>query len=809
MSIQWLPELRRFRKHLASNLLIIVLLGVGLASTQVIFNFTKALVLDPLPFANAGTVQRIGLVGNNEGGMDEIDGELMASWAQALRPGAGESTSADAAAFFAVGRGTINVSGAAINGARPERYDGGFVYGAMWSGLGIKPALGRDFNAQDFLPGAPKVAVIGDKLWRSRFNADPGILGKSVRLNGTAAIIVAVMAPNMTFPMREQVWTQAQLTESSPGFATFLRRDANFERHVALLQQLFEAHALKNSDISRTQKVGHSSLKDWVVNRQMRTMAGVMFGAVMLLLVAVCLNAASVLLVRLLAEQTQNSVRLALGSGWRPLALSALVQSVLLSLCGAWLASYLARAGGEYVLGMFDGSEEGFPGWIDVRHAAGRLHLYGFALLCALLTAALPIMRLRTLALSSALRSNSRSVTAAQSGARWLVLVQVSVSCAVVLIASVVFQRVQIIMAHPVGVNASKVVSGRIGLFPESYPDAASLANFRTRLTEKLAQNSGVKSASLATAQPGNLSDYREVGAVGANADAAEAIYMGYIDQHFLSTYQIPLRAGRALSTLEMAQGTSNCSVLIDERLAALLFVKSSALGQQLQMQPSSPTGTRCTIVGIIAPVELNDLDGDLRPAVFAPLSAMPLIAGVEPRFLTVAALTHGAPSAFKSELAAIVSSIDADLPVYWLRTGGEVITATTAGQRVLTTLFGGLSAIALALSAAGLYGLLAFQAAQRTREVGVRLALGARKWHILRAVFGQSLSWVAIGCAVGVAIAVLPARLIGSVMSDAPINYGGLSWVFAVFALTTLIAAIKPALNALAVTPQTVLKQD
>ncbi len=817
MTIQWLPELRRFQRNIGSNLLIIALLAIGLASTMVIFSFTKAIVIDPLPFANAAKLQRIGLMGKESDNLDEVNATLLADWVQATANGPVSAT------WFAVGRGTINISGTAQNGARAERYDGGFVYGAMWTNLGVKPLMGRDFQPADFAPDAPKIAIIGDKLWRTRFNADPNILGKSTRINGISAVIIAVMGPNMTFPVREQIWTQAVFNADSPGFNAFMLRDAQFEQNVSVMQQLFLAQHKLDKDLDGYLKVGYSTLSDWVVPIENRTLAGIMMTAVALLLIAVCLNAASVLLVRLLAEQSQNAVRLALGSGWRPLALSALTQSLMLSFCGALLATYLARIGGDYVLGMFDGSEEGFPAWIDIRNSAGRGYMYAFAFVCAVLTAALPILRLRKQALSGALRQGGRSITATQTGARWLVLVQVTVSCAVVLCSGVVYQQVQAMTSHPLGIKGEHVLSGRIGLFPERYPDAASLQTFRTQISEKLAQDARVKSASIATAEPGNLSEYHQIGlATSAKAgdmteqksDNTEVVYLGYVDTQFLRTYQIPLLAGRELTEQDMANGLNVCNALIDARLANKMGGAQAALGQQILMQPLQPNGTQCTVVGVTEPFELNQLDGDLHPALLAPITAMAMIGKAEPRFLTIAVLTNGAPGAFKTELANIVGTVDADLPVYWLRTSNETIAATTAGTRVLVILFGGLAVVALALSAAGLYGLLAFQAVQRRREIGIRIALGALTLDVLRALFGPSLRWVALGCITGVVLAIKPVMLLGSVISvtpisETPIAYISVISVFVIFALTTLVAGIKPAMVALSVTSQSVLKQE
>ena len=344
-ALQWRIELRNFRKYLASNLLIIGLLGVGLAATIVIFGFLKALVFDPLPFPNAAQIEMVGLVSKESAeDLESPDGKLVAQWQQAFQ----NKASPDSQPWFAIAApATVNVGADVQAGRAPERVDGAFVVGSLWAQLGVQPKLGRDFSAADFQPGMPQVVIIGDSLWRSRYQSNPGIIGEVIRINGQLATVIAVMPENISFPQREMLWTQAQLAgaQADYGFNVFLRAEIEGQRsaHLAIMQNEFLEWQKSAPNGVEYLEVGYLPMNNWLVDPESRILAGVMFAAVCLLLFAVCMNAASVLLVRLFAEQSQNALRLALGSGWLPLAMSALVQSLLLAACGGGGADGLQK----------------------------------------------------------------------------------------------------------------------------------------------------------------------------------------------------------------------------------------------------------------------------------------------------------------------------------------------------------------------------------------------------------------------------------------------------------------------------------
>lgn len=809
-ALQWRIELRNFRKYLASNLLIIGLLGVGLAATLVIFGFLKALVFDPAPFPNRAQIERIGLVTKESAdSLDSPEGKLVLQWQQSFENQAKPAP----LPWFAIASGTINIGANTQAGQAPERVDGAFVVGSIWTQLGVAPTLGRDFSAADFTPGFAPVVILGDSLWRSRFQANPNILGQSIRINGQAATIIAVMPANMSFPKREVLWTQANLTgaQSEYGFEVFLRAENKAERsaHLATLQNQFLLWQRDEPDGADYLQVGSEPLGEWLVGFEIRTMAGVMFAAVCLLLFAVCMNAASVLLVRLYAEQSQNALRLALGSGWLPLAMSALVQSLLLAACGAMLAEGLSIFVGNHIMAMFNDSAEGFAFWIDFSATVTRWHLFGFALIGALLTAALPIWRLRKLSLSGALRQSGRSVTSTQMTARALVFVQVCLSCIVVACAGVVVSQIQTVIQRPVGVDGSNLLTARLGLFEQSYPNTEDMDRFRAELLAKLKAQAGVESVSFATALPADMSDREQVQSGDQTAADSPEAYTAYVDEHFLKTYRISLLAGRDFQAQDMQRAPSGsltvtpCSMIIDNQFASTLGGNSQALGQILTIDPEAPDAKRCAVIGVINHVELDELDGDRLPGVLLPISQQ------DDRFLSLAVKLKSNPQAFKPALVQAVSAVNPDQPVYWLRTFDEVLKTTSAGNRVLSLLFGGLSMIALALSAAGLYGLLSFQSEQRRTEVGLRMALGANTLDVLRALFARSFLLVLLGVICGSLLAIFPAQTLASFVSDEGARWSSMLVVLALFSITTLVAAIKPALRAMRVSPQEALRGE
>ncbi len=810
LALQWRVELRNFRKYLGSNLLIVALLGVGLAATIVIFGFLKALVLDPAPFPNVAQIEMVGLISKESSeDLESPTGKLVAQWQRAFE----SKANPEPLPWFAIAMGTINVGADAQAGRAPERVDGAFVVGSPWALLGVQPKLGRDFSAADFQPGMPQVAILGDSLWHSRYQANPNIIGEAIRINGQIATVIAVMPENMSFPKRETLWTQAQLAgaQAEYGFNVFLRAEtaAARTRHLAIMQNEFLTWQKSALDGAEYLEVGHISLNNWLVGPEFRVLAGVMFAAVCLLLFAVCMNAASVLLARLFAEQSQNALRLALGSGWLPLAMSALAQSLLLAACSAVLADALSISAGKYIMALFNDSAEGFALWIDFSTTVSRWHVFGFALLGGLLTAALPIWQLRKLSLSGALRESGRSVTNTQKTASALVFVQVCLSCVVVACAGVVVAQVQAVYSRPSGVDGSQVLTARLALFAQNYPNAMDIDRFRAQLSTQLAAQSGVESISFSTALPADMSDSAPVQSSTQNATDAPEIYTAFVDENFLSTYSIKLLAGRNFQLSELLRADADstakmpCSTVIDTQLAASLGGNSAALGQLLTVDPETPDATRCTVIGVMNHVVLDELDGDQRPGMLLPLSHQ------DGRFLTLAIKLKANPQAFKPILVKSVSEVNPDQPVYWVRTFDEVLKSTSAGNRVLSMLFSGLSLIALALSAAGLYGLLSFQAEQRRTEVGLRMALGANTMQVLSALFARSFLIVLFGVVCGSLIAIFPAKTLATFVFDEQARWSTFLVVLALFAVTTLISAIKPALRALQVSPQEALRGE
>jgi putative ABC transport system permease protein len=375
--------------------------------------------------------------------------------------------------------------------------------------------------------------------------------------------------------------------------------------------------------------------------------------------------------------------------------------------------------------------------------------------------------------------------------------------------------QVRATLVAPVGIEGQQVLTARIGLFPQSYPKMQDVDQFRAQLITSLKLNSAVEHASFATALPADNSDSELVQFGPLANEQTRTINIAYVDENFMPTYGIQLLAGRNLTAQEILRPAAveaasetgfvgpPCTTVIDTRFAQLLGGNSAALGQNIVVDPKATDRATCEVVGVMNALELDELDGDLNYAMLVPLSQE------QARFMTIAVRTKSAPQAFKPELVRTVSALNADQPVYWLRTFEEVRAATSVGNRVLSLLFSGLSVIALALSAAGLYGLLSFQAEQRKTEVGLRLALGARTWQIMQALFARSLLIVLVGVVIGSVLAIYPAGALTPIISQQETSWSASFAMPILFALAALLASIKPALRALRVQPQQALRGD
>lgn len=782
------------------SMLIVAVLGAGLACFLFMLVLIYGLVIRPLPFHESDHLLHIGFQQSDRPDrLSPVSGHDLLQWQQRL------TGSADVAAYQ---KQTINITG----GDRAERYGGAAVSTNLLRVLGVSAQLGRTFADADGVPGSAATVILSDALWRQRYNADPDIIGRVLRLDGTSASVIGVMPPDFSYPEKETIWTPAQLpaglTRDDGGdWVVVARRHA--DAGVASLRTALDAwYADAKAEAPRyfeIRSVGVEPLSDLIIDRNTRAVFSVMLLAVVLVLLVACANAANLMLSRTLARRQELAVRAALGaSRWR-LAVNLLSQSLLLSGIAAAIALPVGWAAVFWVDQTFRNSEEGPPHWMHFNLDA---QLIGFTVLAALvtglITGILPALRAGS-QVTTRLRDDSRGVVGGSFArvSRILVIGQIAVSCVLLVAASVMVYGMDQFQTSDFGIRTDNLLTARIGLSEKKFPTAAAQQAVFDRLEETLLSEPEIVDAGIGTTLPGLMAESRRVLREGAGPDDAQTVvYSGRIDDRFASTYELTLQEGRFFNASDRAD--SPPVAIVDRTFADKLGDGKSVLGRRFRLDPDNPGSDLVTVVGVIKRIKLDDLDDPVRPALLRPLRQDP------ERFVSVAMRTRGDPSAFAPRFNEILREVEPDTPAYWVRTYDEVILEATFAEYVLARLFVAFGAISLFLAGAGVYGVIAFNVRQRTREIGVRRALGAPSASVLGSLLARGAWQIGFGILVGSAMAWPFARaLVGSINGFDANNPRIYLLVIGILAVTTLIAILVPARRALRVDPMIALRHE
>lgn len=783
-----------------SSLLIVAVLTLGLASVIAMLTIIKGLVWNPLPFPNAAQVVQIGWqeIDDRSGEIAELSrGEFVR-----LKEQLGDSATLAGAA-----PATINVADA----TSVVRYDGAFVSHNLFSMLGVAPVLGRDFRPEDDAPGAARTLVLSHAVWRDRFGG-ADVLGKIVRVNGESATIIGVMPPEFEFPRREQVWSNLRPQADSedlygPVFAR-AAPDRTRSEMLSAAERWLAAEQQRAPDDFRNADAAIEPLANLYANAATRQILWVMLLTVVLVLLVACANAANVALARSLARSRDLSVRLALGAGrWR-LALHLFAQSLWMNAIALALALPLSDFALAQFFSGFQGTDDGPPAWLRIGIDAELvLFAFGVMLVSALIVAAIPVMRLRTDALGAGLRDGGRAVAGGSSAriARWLVAAELALACVVLMTTVVAVRGVDALNRAELGVGTDHLLTARIGLFANDYPDDAAVTRFFETLVQRLEREPGVVSASATTTLPGQMAMIEDAIPAGFDVgdDGAPRIRYGAVDAGFFATFRVRLRAGRGIE--ERDNASSEPVIVIDQRFADRYFQGRDPLGQQVQWDVYGEPESR-TVIGVVDTLVLDDVnddfDGVALPSALLPFAQLP-----QP-FVSVAIRTQGDPGAFKQRFTEVLREHDPNTPAYWLRTYEEVLRVALAGERVISRIFTAFGLVALLLAAAGLYGLIAELVAQRTREIGVQRALGASNGKVLQALLRNTLPQVGLGLLVGIALAVPVAGVLQQVLVVPPDARAYLVLI-ATLGSVAMLAILLPARRALSVDPTVALRSE
>jgi predicted permease len=781
------------------------ILGLGLGVTLYMFTVVKAYMLTPLPYPNAARIMHIERA-NPLHGFDSMEATQhdFVEWRRA------QKSFEELAAFYV---GTVNLSG----GELPERFEGAFITPSAFEVIEEDAHLGRTLAPEDAIPGAPPVIVLGYDVWLNRYNGDRGIVGGTVRVNGVASTVVGVMPHGFRFPLAQEVWVplSMDLTKFARGEGvtvevfgrlgagvTLEQARAEFANIAAGLAERYE----ENENITAVMK----PFQDEYIAEEAREAISAMFVAVLLVLLIACANVANLILARTAARQKDIALRAALGATrWRILV-HVLTESVVLASLGAVIAWFLAGAGLDLTSRAFAvaGIEE--PFWIQFK-LDGRVLLFAaLAAVAAGVVAGLaPALRATKTDVNEHLKEGAKGTGASASRlSRTLVTAEIALSCVLLVSSGLMIRSVVNLNARPLGIENTDLLTGRIGLPEAQYPDAASQFRFFEQLTERLGANPEVIGATVAYSYPGiDAWDVPYRTRAMEMPESGQLPWTNYagVMNNFSDVLGLDLLRGRWFDARDHAE--SEPVVIVDQRFAEEVFPDSDPLGRQIQIllgNPDDQVSRWHTIVGVSEATLMDALDDPDHPSVFVPLVQVPQ------RFLTVAVHTRGEPLAFSQALRETVREIDADIPVYWVRTLDDWVWAGNFTSRIVSTLFGIFAFIAVALSAAGIYSVLAYAVSQRTREIGVRRALGAVDGRILNMIMGQSALQLGIGLGAGLIFAVIFAQFLAAMLRGvSPFDPPTLMGVALILCVVALLASLIPALRAMRVNPMEALRYE
>jgi predicted permease len=705
---------------------------------------------------------------------------------------------------------------------RPDRLIGGFVSANYFDMLGVKASMGRTFLSGEDQPGAPPVAVITYGTWQTRFGADPRMLGRKLILNSEPYTVVGILPRDFSLPLSsEDVFVAAQRDadyERNRKIRSFLilgRVQDGVSRSKAvadlntIARRLASDYPLENAGI-HVELVGLPEL----TTSRVRTPLLVLAGAVALVLLIVCANIANLLLARGASRQREIAVRAALGAARVRLLRQFLCESMVLALSGGALGILLA----QFLLKIL---EKIAPFTVSISSTAGldlRVLLFtaAISMLAGLLFGMAPALQFSRLNLSPALARGDRAVgqrsrSRLRSG---FVVVQVAISVVLVVSAALLVKSFQALINADPGFLPGQLLTMEYRLPPTKYQTPEAQLSFHRRMLTRVQQVPGVTSAALIQALPfsGNWARGSFILPGQPASDRPNGVTALYnaITPEYFSTIGIPLFAGRFFTAHDDER--SPAVAIINRTFAERFFPGLDPVGQQLTGSDADPLAFaaehRITksvrIIGVVGSAKQRSVREELEPQVYFPY------AQVTGTFGTLVIRTAVDPMGLAESVRQAVWSVDQDQPVWKIRTVDSLIERDTAADRFAMLLMTALGGLALLLSALGTYGMLNNTVMQRTRELGIRMALGAPAACVLRLVLQQGLTLLAFGGALGAAGAVLSARLLRSLLyavkpGDIPAFALGLS----VIVLMGLLASYVPARRATGVDPMVALREE
>ena len=786
----------------------VLTLALGIGANTAIFTVVNSVLLRPLPYKDP---DRLALVRES---LPKLGWNMMsASPAEFLDYREGNEVFSDIASFTDQ---SLNLTGQ----GDPLRVQAARVSASLFPLLGVQPSQGRTFLEEEDQVGNSSVIILSHGLWQSHFASDPAVINKVVRLDDKPFTVVGVMPPSFQFPYTggtfaraPELWVPLALTDQErkirasdfqygvigrlkPGIS-LPQAQANIEAVVAHFQQ-------QRPDIYEDVQVSATvvGLKQDVV-KKVRLLLLILLGAVSMVLLIGCANVANLLLARAVSRQKEIAIRIALGAGTWRIVRQLLTESVLLSLIGGGSGLVLAIWSLELVAKF---GPRDIP---RLQEISLDLPVLCFTLLVSVLTGILfglaPALQSARLNLNQVLKDAGARATRGLEGKRLRELLAVfETASAIVLLvgAGLLVNSFARLLRVPPGFNPEGVMVAQTALPTTRYRKADQSKAVQKQLLERLAALPGVQAAGVTTNLP--LVGERGIGFI-VEGDTAEAVNTGYnawVSDDYFRAMGISLRAGRSFTDADREDTPP--VVVINETMQRRFWPDDDAIGKRVKW--GGWNDGWLTIVGVVADVKVSSLEAETNPAIYMPIFQIP-----RARSSVIYVVRSSTDAAnLSTELRNEIKAVDAELPVYDIRAMSQVIGESVAQRRFTMMLLSVFAAAALLLAAIGLYGVISFSVTERTREIGIRMAMGASYTDVLRLVLGQALTLSLVGIVIGIAGALALTRMMTTLLFEvSPTDSFTFVCAPLLLAGVALIACFVPARRAATVDPMVALRYE
>jgi predicted permease len=725
----------------------ILTLGLGIGMTALMFSLVYGAIFRGLPFPEEERILRVSLI--QPSAPDAWRGLSIHDYADLK---AQQKSLTDLAGLYT---GTVNLAGL----DRPVRYNGAFMTTNGFESLQVQPALGRTYREEEGVPGAQLSIILGHHVWEADFNKDPAILGRVLRVNGEQATVIGIMPDGFMFPDTQDIWLPLRVNplELPRGEGNTLevygRLAPGIDRDQA---------AAELGGIAQRLAIDHPETNEWSSFRvekfseppaSMTLVFLTMLATVLLVLLVACTNVANLLLARAAGRTRELALSMALGASRLRIISKLTAEALVLVTVGAALGVGLGWLGLKLVLRLAVTSPPPFWFVFEIDTPI-LLFVTGASAMAALVAGIVPGLKVSGTRINEVLKDEGRGTSSLRIGrlSRTLVILELAFSVGLLVAAGLFVKGMVNMRSLDYGIFQDEVLTARVGLFEADFPDPESRSRFFANLQERLLQRPEITEASLTNVLPGLGSIRTEVGIDGIEYSEDRdypQVGLVYVSPGFFRTFGVEQISGRDFSEQDNRAATP--VAIVNQSLAERFFPGKEVIGRQLRCGTSDSEAPWRTIVGVVPDLYMEGLMGrnEHHPSgIYVP------VAQQAPRFISIAARGHALPQQLAKVIREEIAILHADTPIYWVRSMSRALRE----EIWYVDLFGGLFAVfgglALLLAAAGLYAVMATGVTQRVREVGIRMALGARTRNIVSMVLRQGSGQIVAGLIIGLGLA-------------------------------------------------------